>query len=359
MKSIYTIIFLYILFAGVLARDIKLTPVHIIQSDTLMNTPEDIKIVNDWLFISLRGAPEEDNNYTRIHSGLAAWDIHQIDSPKFLFKFSHPALQGGMDHILVGKTLFLQSLYNATLFSLDITDITTPRLLDTLELGDDHAIAYRLFKIPNQERLVVSIRNEPQAPTGKVAVINITNPKNLQIIDEKIETNTWSYDNFATGNTVYSFPYMKGNGKLNIYELQQNGKLNFKKSFADPLIDGVHSYQKDNLLTLANFGTAAILFLDIQDPLNPRIIGKLQDDRLGEPNRIAPDHTHQLLWVAGYRKNIVSVVDISNPRQPRFIKSFEHELFDRVQTIAFHQNHLFVGSRNTNSTVIFKVDICE
>ena len=113
------------------------------------------------------------------------------------------------------------------------------------------------------------------------------------------------------------------------------------------------------MLMVANFGTAAILTLNIRDPFNPQVVGELQDERIGNPNRIAPDYQHRLLWAVGFRKNIISVIDISDPRQPKFLNSFTHQLFDCVQTIAYYKNHLFVGSRDTNSTVIFRVEIPE
>jgi len=105
-------------------------------------------------------------------------------------------------------------------------------------------------------------------------------------------------------------------------------------------------------------------FIDITERVQAeeereRLIGELQDDQLGNPNRIAPDYQHRLLWVAGFRKNIISVVDFTDPQHPRFIKSFTHELFNCVQTIAYYKGHLFVGSRDTNSTVIFRVEIYE
>jgi len=345
------------------SEEIELRQVYLIQSDVFMNTPEEIIIENDRMYISLRGEPKDGNERDRKQSGITIWDIREIARPKLLCKFSHPALQGGMDHIRLGQVLFLQSLYNATLFSIDITNITAPQLLDTLRLGRGQAIAYRLCKIPGQDRLVVSIYTKQESSAGEaeaigeVAIIDVSDPGNLRIADKQIEPDTWSYDNFATGKAVYSFPYLKGNRKLNIYEIMPAGTLCFRKRLTNPLLDGVHYFQEDSLLTIANFGTATILTLNIRDPFNPHIIGHLQDRRLGNPNRIAPDRHHQLLWVAGFRENIISVIDVSNPQRPSFIKSFTHELFNCVQTIACYKNHLFVGSRDTNSTIIFRVDI--
>jgi hypothetical protein len=87
------------------------------------------------------------------------------------------------------------------------------------------------------------------------------------------------------------------------------------------------------------------------------VVGELQDDRMGEPNRMALDEENRLLWIAGYRKDIISVLDVRKPSEPQFIREFENDNFMRVQTITYHNEHLYVGSRDSNSTVVFKVTI--
>ncbi len=336
-------------------NDIAIQEVNVIQDDHLMNTPEDIKIVGDTLFISLRGEATDEDEYNRSESGMTAWDIEDPQTPKLIFKFEHPDLNGAMDHIFIGQTLFLQSLYNGTFLSIDLSDMESPKLLDSLKLGESDTIAYRLFKIEDKDQLIVSIRKEPSTPTGEVAILDISDPSNIRVLDRQTEENTWSYDNFATGDIVYSFPYMKGNKKLHIYQVSQDGMLRFKKSFEHPLLDAVHSFKRGDLLYIANFAPSTLTILNIKDPLNPFIVGELQDERMGELCRIAIDDENGLVWVAGYRKNNISAIDVRNPDNPKFIKAFENNYFDRVQTIAYHKGHLYVGSRDSNSTVILKV----
>ena len=359
MRSLLVITCPLILCPNLMARDIHLTPVHVIQSDTVMNTPEEIKIERDQMFVSLRGTPTGTDRKSRSHSGIAAWDIRRVEAPELLFLFSHPDLQGAMDHILIGQTLFVQSLYNATLFSIDLTYPSGPRLLSTLKLGGDQAIAYRLFKMPDRESLVVSIFHSRKGPTGRLALVDISDPASLRLVTETTELGSWSYDNHAINNAIYSFPYKIGNGKLNIYKLDHGNEMHFCRSFVDPLLDGVHCHQFGDQLIVANFGTASIMVLDIQDPFNPKPIGRLSDSRLGQPNRIAPDFEHNLLWVAGFRKNTIAVVDVENRTELQFVKPFSHKLFSVVQTVAYYQGYLFVGSRNSNSTIVFRVEIRE
>ncbi|MBL4576691.1 MAG: hypothetical protein JKY51_11480 [Opitutaceae bacterium] len=201
------------------------------------------------------------------------------------------------------------------------------------------------------------MRKEPDGPTGEVAVLDISDPRNLRVLDRKTEEKTWSYDNFATGDIVYAFPYMKGSKKLNIYQISPEGKLRFDHSFEHPLIDGVHSFQRGDLLYLANFGSSSLFILNIKDPLNPFLVGELQDKRMGNPSRITIDEKNSLLWVAGYMDNIISVIDVKNPESPQFIQAFENEYFKRVQTIAYHKECLYVGSRDSNSTIVFNVTV--
>jgi 6-phosphogluconolactonase (cycloisomerase 2 family) len=78
---------------------------------------------------------------------------------------------------------------------------------------------------------------------------------------------------------------------------------------------------------------------------------------MGEPSRIAIDERNGLVWVAGYRKNSISAIDVRDPKNPQFIRDFENDYFNRVQTIAYHNEHLYVGSRESNSTVVFKVTV--
>ena len=348
----------FAILAGATAREIRLTPVFVIQSETVMNTPEDIKIEGHRMFVSLRGSPREGDQRQRLQAGISAWDLQQIGAPKLLFHFSHPALQGGMDHVLSGRTLFLQSLYNATLLSLDLTEVSAPVLLGTLKLGGAQAVAYRLFEIRDQRRLVVSVRDEPTQPTGRIAVIDIADPRHLRVAVALTEPGAWSYDNHAVQNAVYSFPYKQGNGKLSIYELGRDDHFRLHGTLVDPLLDGVHCHEDNGHLFVANFNTASILVLDIRDRFAPRIVGRLQDHRLEKPTRIAPDRERNLLWVAGFG-NTISVIDIANRQAPRFAGSFTHPQFDQVQTIAYYQDHLFVGSRNSHSTVILRVEVAE
>ena len=368
MKSFYAILWFSILllcllkistaaFAQSSADEISIKQVAVIQDDRLMNTPEDIKIVGGTLFISLRGEATDGDEYIRNHSGMTAWDIETPGKPKLKFKVEHPELNGAMDHILVGDILFLQSLYNATFLSIDLSDMRSPRFLDSLKLGSTETVAYRLFKIKSKDQIVVSMRKEKSTPTGQIATLDISNPQDIQLIDKETESNTWSYDNFAIENVVYSFPYMMGSKKLHIYEISPDGTLRFEKIFEHPLLDGVHSLKKGKLLYIANFGSSTILILNIEDPFNPIVVGELQDDRMGEPNRMALDEENGLLWVAGYRKDIISVLDVRKPSEPQFIREFENDNFMRVQTIAYHNEHLYVGSRDSNSTVVFKVTI--
>ncbi len=339
------------------SRDISVQQVNVIQDDHLMNTPEDIKIIEDTLFISLRGEAIDGDKYKRSQSGMTAWNIEDPQKPQLIFKFEHPEINGAMDHILVGQTLFLQSLYNATFLSIDLSDMSAPKLLDSLKLGETETIAYRLFKIEGKDQLVVSIRKEPSGPTGEIVVLDISDPSNIRILDQKTEEKTWSYDNFATGDIVYSFPYMKGSKKLHIYQISEEGTLQFKKSFEHPLLDAVHSFKRGDLLTIANFAPSTLMILNIKDPLNPIVVGELQDDRMGEPCRFAIDDENSLVWIAGFWKNCISVIDVENPKEPKFLKAFENDYFDRVQTIAYHKEHLYVGSRDSNSTVVFQVTV--
>ena len=92
--------------------------------------------------------------------------------------------------------------------------------------------------------------------------------------------------------------------------------------------------------------------VSLKDPANPRILGSLEDARLGNPNRCAAIGDRAYLpMVSGHG---VAVVDTSRHDNPRFVAAYQDPvLMKKTYGAAARDDLVFIGSRSANSLVVF------
>ncbi|MBN2291029.1 MAG: hypothetical protein JXM70_01310 [Pirellulales bacterium] len=144
-------------------------------------------------------------------------------------------------------------------------------------------------------------------------------------------------------------------GRPNCYavvDIQNPLEPRLLRSLSGPDLGQMSGTVLGDYLYAAAWAQNNFFVVDLSNPANPRIVSRLHDERLGKPNRCAAIADRAYLPMES--GNGVAVVDIAKPEKPRFLASYtDPVLMKKTYAVAVRDNLLFVGSRKGNSLVVF------
>ena len=340
---------------GMEIYDLKFFKIEEIENAGIRSTSEDILMHRaPTLFISYRGNPSAPD-------GSIAWyNVFDPQNITFIDYYYDSNLEGAMLHKLIGDRLYFMSLGGAELYSVDISNLNSPYLLDTVKVNttDANPLTYKLDFDKTGRYCYTACRGDWDGDSynSYIYTIDVSDSSDMKVIDTINVNDYWLYGVFRTGDYLY----------VSGYDSNDSTGIVKKYSLSNPAEPSASTDLTETDLNVVDFKTAdTLVFMCNWYPPRIKVYAKDIDGNLtfshniipaystGKINRISIDYKNRLIATANFYDNTVLVIQMDESWTNKISETLvEDANFSTVQSVYMYDSQfLFVGSRNFGITI--------
>ena len=302
----------------------------------LLRGVEDVYLAGDYVYLPCREGRR-----------LTICSIKNPTKPHVVSSFTHADLNEVAGVAVNGTTLFLTSMGNGRLVVLDAGDKSAVRLLGSVTVGAPGSKGV-LYKVAYRNGYCYVAHQSEK----KLYVVDVRNPSQPVVVSSVAVTaeddgpfSVLLHGNYALSGTIFG-----RRNRLAVVDIRNPSAPQLTNQLIEPPVAQVSGVVVDKLYFAVYWDQDAFFVLNIADPVNPKLVATLVDERLGKPNRCVVSGNRAYLPMM--QGNGVAVVDIAEPSIPKFLTAYRDPIMKKAYGAAVRGNLLFVGSREGNSLVV-------
>jgi hypothetical protein len=301
----------------------------------LLRGIEDVHIEGDYAYLPCREGER-----------LTICSIKDPSRPQIISSFTHAELGPASGIAINGNTLYLSSQSNHRLLVIDAADKSALRLLGSVLIGEPgkgvlYKVAYRdghcyVVHLTEKKLFVVDVRHPGQPVVVGSVVVTTENDGPFSVLLR---------GDYALVGTIFG-----RRNRLAVVDVTNPAEPRLVTQVFGSAIGHASGEVVGDLFFAVNWDANAFLVFAVEDAANPKLLAKLVDERLGQPNRcvVAGDRAYMPM----VRGDGVAVVDIGDPMKPKYLTSYRDPVLKKTYGVAVRGDLLFVGAREGNSLVI-------
>ena len=348
--ALVALVFLFAVVPGGLsAEQTKRAPVAEATSDSrflaalvdhkLLRGIEDVHLRQDYAYLPCREGER-----------LTICDISDLRSMRIVSSFVHQELAQATGLAQHGDWLFVTSFapqdrsFAPRLLVLNARDKTTIRYVSSLRIGGRGAI----YKVRYRDGLCYVAHQTDK----KLYVVDVRDPEHPAVLSSVTVTseNDGPFSVLLQGQRVLVGTLWGSRNRLAVVDIRDPRHPAVLQTLTAPDFCTLIGDVVGGCYVTAGYSRNALVVFDISHPDRVEVRGRLQDPRLGKPNRcIVVGNRAYLPMIEGHG---IAVVDISDLAHPGFVTAFSHPIFEKTYGIAARGDLLYVGSREGDSLVV-------
>ncbi len=305
----------------------------------LLNGIEDVHLDQDYAYLPCREGLR-----------LTICNVADPGHPRIVSTFIHPELAEATGLAQNGDWLYVTSfqskggVVDPRLLVLDARDKTAVRYVSSLKLGGPGYV----YKVCYRDGLCYVAHQSDK----KLHVVDVRHPEHPVVVSSLAITseNDGPFSLLLNDQRALVGTLFGDRNRLAVVDISDPQHPAMLQTLTAPDFCTLIGTVAGDCYYTAGYSRNSMIVFDISRPDRIEVRGRLQDRRLGKPNRcLAVGNRAYLPMVEGHG---IAVVDITDPAHPRFVTAFSDPLFRKTYGIAARGDLLYVGSREGDSLVI-------